>query len=73
MAHHQTIRECKVVWTKVRHSVGRLTGEVENPIELEIAATLPISTIDAAFDVEEKLTSGEYAEAMVDFILFFFF
>ncbi|XP_036341145.1 uncharacterized protein LOC118750538 [Rhagoletis pomonella] len=64
MAHHQTIRECKVVLTKVRHSVGRLTGEVENPIDVEIATTLPISTIDAAFDIEEKLTSGEYAEAM---------
>ncbi|XP_017475905.1 PREDICTED: uncharacterized protein LOC108366117 [Rhagoletis zephyria] len=64
MAQNQTIRECKVMLSKVHRSVCRLTGEIEDELQVEIAATLPISSIDAAHDVEENLKNAKYVEAM---------
>ncbi|XP_017467478.1 PREDICTED: uncharacterized protein LOC108359912 [Rhagoletis zephyria] len=64
MAQNQNVRECKAVLTKVHHSVSRLTGEVEDRTQIEIAASLPMVSVDAAYEVEEKLKAKEYAEAM---------
>ncbi|XP_036339086.1 uncharacterized protein LOC118748624 [Rhagoletis pomonella] len=66
MAQNQNVRECKAVLTKVHHSVSRLTGEVEDRTQIEIAS-LPMVSVDAAYEVEEKLKAKEYAEAMVYF------
>ncbi|XP_036345207.1 uncharacterized protein LOC118754437, partial [Rhagoletis pomonella] len=64
MAQNQTIRECKVLVSKVLRSVGRLTGELGDEMQIEIAATLPLASIAAAKDVEEKLEKQEYFESM---------
>ncbi|XP_067614361.1 uncharacterized protein [Eurosta solidaginis] len=64
MAKNQSIRECKVLVAKVLRSVGRLTGELQDELQIEIAATLPLVSIDAAIDVEEKLQRQEYFDTM---------
>lgn len=69
MAQNNTIRECKVLVTKVLRSVGRLTGDVVDDLQVEIAATLPLATLDAAKEVEEKLERPEYLESMVNEII----
>ncbi|XP_050318967.1 uncharacterized protein LOC126752300 [Bactrocera neohumeralis] len=62
LAQTHTLRECKVVLAKVHHSIGRLVGEIENPMQIEIASRLPICTLDAALDFEDKLNSKEFAD-----------
>ncbi|XP_049305591.1 uncharacterized protein LOC125776587 [Bactrocera dorsalis] len=62
LAQTHTLRKCKVVLAKVHHSIGRLVGEIENPMQIEIASRLPICTLDAALDFEDKLNSKEFAD-----------
>ncbi|XP_017467925.1 PREDICTED: uncharacterized protein LOC108360225 [Rhagoletis zephyria] len=69
MAQNHTVRECKVILTKVHRSIGRLTEELEDEIHVEIAATLPLNSIDAAKDLEERLQSKEFAEAIKTYLL----
>ncbi|XP_067648245.1 uncharacterized protein [Eurosta solidaginis] len=69
MEQNQSIRECKVLVAKVLRSVGRLTGELQDALQIEIAAALPLVSIDAAIDVEEKLERQEYFESMKDYLV----
>ncbi|XP_049306205.1 uncharacterized protein LOC125776706 isoform X2 [Bactrocera dorsalis] len=69
MAQQKTVRECKVLIRKIHHSVCRLTGEEIDSMQTEVASTLPITTIAAAFEMDEKLKCEEFATATKQFIL----
>ncbi|XP_049306189.1 uncharacterized protein LOC125776697 isoform X2 [Bactrocera dorsalis] len=63
MAQQKTVRECKVLIRKIHHSVCRLTGEEIDSMQTEVASTLPITTIAAALEMDEKLKCEEFATA----------
>ncbi|XP_017468437.1 PREDICTED: uncharacterized protein LOC108360597 [Rhagoletis zephyria] len=65
VAQQKTLRECKVLIKKVHQSFCRINGGAVTELQLEISDVLPLKTIDALFDVEEKLQSNEYKEEMV--------
>ncbi|XP_049306262.1 uncharacterized protein LOC125776750 [Bactrocera dorsalis] len=63
MAQQKTVRECKVLIRKNHHSVCRLTAEEIDSMQTEVASTLPITTIAAALEMDEKLKCEEFATA----------
>ncbi|XP_017489286.1 PREDICTED: uncharacterized protein LOC108377531 isoform X1 [Rhagoletis zephyria] len=67
MAQNRLMRECKIILAKVQQSVGKMTGDIVDEAIVEVASVLPLFTIDAAMEVEEKLNEHEYATAMVIF------
>ncbi|XP_050339138.1 uncharacterized protein LOC126765574 [Bactrocera neohumeralis] len=69
MAQQKTVRECKVLIRKVHQSVCRLTGEEIDNTQTEIASTLPLITLAAALEMEEKLKCEEFATATKQFVL----
>ncbi|XP_036342434.1 uncharacterized protein LOC118751729 [Rhagoletis pomonella] len=68
VAQQKTLRECKVLIKKVHQSFCRINGGAVTELQLEISDVLPLKTIDALFDVEEKLQSNEYKEEMISYI-----
>ncbi|XP_017489287.1 PREDICTED: uncharacterized protein LOC108377531 isoform X2 [Rhagoletis zephyria] len=64
MAQNRLMRECKIILAKVQQSVGKMTGDIVDEAIVEVASVLPLFTIDAAMEVEEKLNEHEYATAM---------
>ncbi|XP_049302121.1 uncharacterized protein LOC125775504 [Bactrocera dorsalis] len=69
MAQQKTVRKCKVLIRKVHQSVCRLTGEEIDNAQTEIASTLPLTTLAAALEIEEKLKFEEFATATKQFVL----
>lgn len=65
LAQNKAIRECKVIVKKVKEWVCRMTGEIQDEELEDIASTLPLQSKTAVAEVEEKLQSPEYAQAMV--------
>lgn len=65
MAHHKVVRESRVLIKKVHQSVCRITGESCEDLHTELAVLMPMQTLDAIFDLEEKLVEKSYEDAMV--------
>ncbi|XP_046811366.1 uncharacterized protein LOC124420938 [Lucilia cuprina] len=64
MAQSKLLMECKVTIKKVETSICRMTGEVKD----EIAAMLPLRTIEVVQEVEGKLLTPEFAQAMKTYL-----
>ncbi|XP_054087328.1 uncharacterized protein LOC105214996 [Zeugodacus cucurbitae] len=64
MARNQLIRECKVK-VKRERTIGRTLEQIEKNIINEIAAGLPLDTMDAIAEVELKLSGKQYNKSMV--------
>ncbi|GBP11836.1 hypothetical protein EVAR_101475_1 [Eumeta japonica] len=64
MAQSKLIMECKVAAQRAQKSLGRLTGETSDSATDKIAAMLPLRTVVAIKELEEKLESEDFAQAM---------
>ncbi|XP_049302221.1 uncharacterized protein LOC125775613 [Bactrocera dorsalis] len=69
MEQQKTVRECKVLIRKIHQSVCRMTGEDVDNVQTEIASTLPLNTLAAALEMDEKLKCDEFAATTKQFIL----
>ncbi|XP_049314487.1 uncharacterized protein LOC125778907 [Bactrocera dorsalis] len=69
MAQQKTVRECKVLIRKIHQSVCRMTGEDVDNVQTEIASTLPLNTLAAALEMDEKLKCDEFAATTKQFVL----
>ncbi|XP_036322339.1 uncharacterized protein LOC118736353 [Rhagoletis pomonella] len=68
MAQQKTVSECKVPIKRIHNSICRMTGEEVDDQQTEIASTLPLTTLEPAFEVEEKLKCQEYLTGMKLFV-----
>lgn len=65
LAQSKLLMECKVTSKRIEKSVCRMTGEIfDNKID-EVASTLPLSTLAAVEELEQKLEKPDFAQAMV--------
>ncbi|XP_067623400.1 uncharacterized protein [Eurosta solidaginis] len=69
MARDKMIRESKVLVQKLQKSVCQLTGEETEEPEIDITASLPISSYEAAVEFEDKMSDPDY-KAAVKLLLF---
>ena len=65
--------ECMVAIKKVKNSVCRMSGEKQDKHLDEVASMLPLKSIEAVRDIEQKLKSPEFCQAMVIESNYFFF
>lgn len=65
LAHHKTLRESKVLAKKVHQIICKISGETGDDLHTELAEILPLMSIDAVFDVEEKLQDKIFEDAVV--------
>ncbi|KNC22205.1 hypothetical protein FF38_01881 [Lucilia cuprina] len=68
MAQSKLLMECKVDIKKVETSICRMNGEVKDEIIDEIAAMLPLRTIEVVQEVEGKLLTPEFAQAIKTYL-----
>lgn len=73
MAQAKIMMECKVGLKRVQESLCRMTGETTDKGLDAIASMLPLRTIIAVQEIEEKLDSDDYAQAMVKIIKYYIF
>lgn len=71
MAQNTLIREYKVIVKRVYHSIGLLTGKVEDVNIVKIASgfLLSLNTMDAIWLIEKKLSDKEYNESIVSYCI----
>lgn len=65
MAQSQLLMECKISIQIIDRNICRMTGESYDKVIDEVASNLPLKTIEAVTEVEEKLKEESYAQAMV--------
>ncbi|XP_017462379.1 PREDICTED: uncharacterized protein LOC108355754 [Rhagoletis zephyria] len=68
MAHHKVVRESRVLIKKVHQSVCRISGESCEDLHTELAVLMPMQSLDAVFDLEEKLIEKNYEDAMISYL-----
>ncbi|XP_067622571.1 uncharacterized protein [Eurosta solidaginis] len=64
MAHQKVVRETKVLIKRVHKMVSRITGESGDNLHTDIAEMLPMKTLDAVFDFEEKMEDKNFEDAV---------
>ncbi|XP_039964248.1 uncharacterized protein LOC120777164 [Bactrocera tryoni] len=68
MAHHKIVRETKVLVKKVQQTVCRISGESCEDFHTELAVLMPMQTLDAFFDLEEKILEKNYEDAVITYL-----
>ncbi|XP_049303597.1 uncharacterized protein LOC115066672 isoform X2 [Bactrocera dorsalis] len=68
MAHHKIVRETKVLLKKVQQTVCRISGESCEDFHTELAVLMPMQTLDAVFDLEEKILEKNYEDAVITYL-----
>ncbi|XP_054744322.1 uncharacterized protein LOC129248729 [Anastrepha obliqua] len=64
-AKSKLLRECKVLTARVQQSVSRITGDAESEEFMELAAMIPVLSVEQVQAVEAKLINKAYADAMI--------
>ncbi|XP_067613499.1 uncharacterized protein [Eurosta solidaginis] len=67
MAHQKVVRESKVLVKRVHKMVCRITGESGEDIHADLAVMLPMKSIDALFDFEEKILEKNFEDAVITY------
>ncbi|XP_067622263.1 uncharacterized protein [Eurosta solidaginis] len=67
MAHQKVVRETKVLIKRVHKMVSRITGESGDNLHTDIAEMLPMKTLDAVFDFEEKMEDKNFEDAVITY------
>ncbi|XP_050334314.1 uncharacterized protein LOC126761925 [Bactrocera neohumeralis] len=67
-AHHKIVRETKVLVKKVQQTVCRISGESSEDFHTELAVLMPMQTLDAVFDLEEKILEKNYEDAVITYL-----
>ncbi|XP_067622745.1 uncharacterized protein [Eurosta solidaginis] len=55
-------------WKKTHKIVCRISGEMENDTHTELSIVMPLTSLDSVYDIEKKLDSDYYQEAMKSYI-----
>ncbi|XP_067638514.1 uncharacterized protein [Eurosta solidaginis] len=67
MAHQKVVRETKVLIKRVHKMVARITGESGDNLHTDIAEMLPMKTLDAVFDFEEKMEDKNFEDVVITY------
>ncbi|XP_017489606.1 PREDICTED: uncharacterized protein LOC108377822 [Rhagoletis zephyria] len=69
LTHHKAVRKTKVLNKKVHQIICKISGETGEDLHNELNDILPMMSIDAVFDMEEKLHDTTYQDAVVSILL----
>ncbi|KNC26781.1 hypothetical protein FF38_06352 [Lucilia cuprina] len=67
LAQSKLLMECKVAIKNVESSVCRMTGEKQDKLLDEVASMLPLKSVEAEGEVEQKIESPEFCQAMITY------
>ncbi|XP_046807727.1 uncharacterized protein LOC124420069, partial [Lucilia cuprina] len=67
LAQSKVLMECKVAIKNVESSVCRMTGEKQDKLLDEVASMLPLKSVEAVGEVEQKIESPEFCQAMITY------